>query len=120
MDVRRHFYTCPSLLDTLYFIICTFLFFVNQPALTPSLPVLLLLFQTSGRVDAAAEALATAARLAGAPGDSLGKDGDEGGFVGGQPGGGGVDAPPVPVAPMKSDDELVHSEFGYSFARLLA
>jgi len=83
-----------------------------------------MLHASSGRTDAAAEALANAARLAAASkGGADSSDTPEGGavsasttFSGTGSSDYGPDAPLVPVAVAKEDDELVHSEFGYLLA----
>ena len=81
-----------------------------------------MLHASSGRTDAAAEALANAARLAAASkGGADSSDSQEGGAVSSSTTFGGSndygpDAPLVPVAVAKDDDEMVHSEFGYLLA----
>jgi Flp pilus assembly protein TadD len=70
------------------------------------------LHAAAGRTDAAAECLASAARLAGAAGSAQVDDS----ALSSSDGGGDDDALLVPVAPAQGEDELVHSEFGYLLA----
>jgi tetratricopeptide (TPR) repeat protein len=76
-----------------------------------------MLHASAGRTDAAADALANAARLAAAnEGGDAATDAAQDATTGRGDSPAGPDAPLVPVAVAKNDDELVHSEVGYLLA----